>query len=184
MGIRAILASGVDKFFCMLRGRIREELGTPEKVPHNRPKRIGVHLREIPMHHDDQVDPLRHLVSVKANVLAKSPLDPIPGHGTPEASRNGQAEPSSRAGLTLDKETQASRGHFLAAPDHCPEFPRRANAIHPRYTLSHLPPQPPFCHTVSRLRPFARRRLKIRRPAFVRMRRRNPWVRFRFTRLG
>jgi hypothetical protein len=36
----------------------------------------------------------------------------------------------------------------------------------------------------SRLRPFARRRFSTRRPFFVAMRARKPWVRLRFTLLG
>jgi hypothetical protein len=38
--------------------------------------------------------------------------------------------------------------------------------------------------TDRRLRPFARRRFRTRRPFFVAMRARNPWVRLRLTLLG
>jgi hypothetical protein len=38
--------------------------------------------------------------------------------------------------------------------------------------------------TARRLRPLARRRLRTRRPLFVAMRARNPWVRFRCRLLG
>jgi hypothetical protein len=42
----------------------------------------------------------------------------------------------------------------------------------------------PGAYGTSFLRPFARRRLKTRRPPFVAMRARNPWVRLRRTLLG
>jgi hypothetical protein len=41
-----------------------------------------------------------------------------------------------------------------------------------------------IAYGVSLARPLARRRAKTRRPAFVAMRARNPWVRARFSVLG
>ncbi len=167
----------------MLRGRMLEEFGPPEELRHDCPEGIGIRPRGIPMHHDNQINPLRHMVSMKAHVLPQASLDPIPRHRAPETARNGQAETSSWAGLALDVDTQASPGHLFTAADDCLEFLRRPNAIRPRKALLHVRPPPPP-HTVRRFRPLARRRLSTRRPAAVRIRRRNPWVRFRFTRLG
>lgn len=42
----------------------------------------------------------------------------------------------------------------------------------------------PTAYALSRLRPFARRRLNTLRPFLVAMRARNPWVRLRFKLLG
>src|SRR5690606_4934385 len=47
-----------------------------------------------------------------------------------------------------------------------------------------VPPRQAGEETVSRFRPLARRRLRTRRPFFVRMRTRKPWVRRRRRRLG
>lgn len=166
----------------MLRRRMLKEFGPPEELLHNRPERIGTYARQVPMHNDDQVDPLSHLVSMAANIFAKASLDPISGHRAAETTSNGHTQASPWVSVALDVYAQASPGRLFPSLDDCLELFRCANAIRPRKTLSHLRPTP--CYTARRLRPLARRRFRMRRPAFVRIRRRNPWVRFRLTRLG
>jgi hypothetical protein len=51
MHFRAILVVGVDEFFCMLRGKVPDDPGPPEEVPHNRSKGLVVHFREVSMYH-------------------------------------------------------------------------------------------------------------------------------------
>lgn len=142
MGFRAILASGVGEFFCMLRGKTLEELGSPEEVPHNLPEGIGIHAREVPVHHDDQVDRARDLSPVEADIFSKPSLCPIPSHGITETTGDGQAKAASRAGAAADEQAQVPRGNLFAPPDHGPELTARANAIRLRKTLPHLWPPP------------------------------------------
>lgn len=135
------------------------------------------------MHHDDDVETLLHSIPVQAHVFTKAPLYPAARYGTTDSARNGEAQAQPRSGPMVDEKTQALRGNLPATSDRGLKLPRRAKAIRPRKALPHLR-HPSRHHTVRRFRPLARRRLNVRRPPFVRIRLRNPWVRFRLVRLG
>jgi hypothetical protein len=122
-----------------------------------------------------------------------------PPHLPPGGSRptRGEGIPSSAA----------SRGRSLPRTRVCPphatghsrdslerDRPRENAAIHSRRAWAAYSSRPrtgrgaqtyfELIVGTSRLRPFARRRFRTMRPAFVLMRERKPWVRFRRMRLG
>ncbi len=135
MIVRAILATSVDEFFFMLRGKTAEESGPLEEVPDNRLEGLGVQVREVSMNRDHQVEPLYHFASLESDVLSKPSLDTIPGHRTAEPPSHGQAQTPFRAAVAADIEGEVPRGNLLAGTHHCPKLPRSANAIRSRKTL-------------------------------------------------
>lgn len=166
-----------------------DDPGPPEEVLHNRQKGLVVHLRKVPMHHHDEIEPLWHPAHVEPEVLSQPSPHPIPGHRTADAAADRQAETNLRPRALANKQAEAFPGNLFAASNDFLELGRPPNTIRPRKAVPHLwlrRPHRPWSarYTARRFLPLARRRFNTRRPAFVRIRRRNPWVRFRFARLG
>ncbi len=134
-------------------------------------------VEQLALGNDDDVEPCRDLVATEN--LSNQSFSTIPLDRATELLRGGDAQPPVR-GLIGQDEQRA-----VAAVD--------ANALSVYELVFRTPtdpllgPQPRHAYsllTVSRLRPFARRRLRTSRPFFVLMRTRNPWVRLRCRVLG
>src|SRR5213078_4421012 len=113
--------------------------------------------------------------------LTQLPLEPVALHGSPRLSRHGQTD--ARAGNSLGTrepvQDEEPRGHGTALPVDGVEVPRAGKAmatLHVRACES--------AQAESRLRPFARRRFRIVRPARVDILARKPCLRFRLRTLG
>lgn len=153
--IRAISVVGVEDLLCMLRGGMPEEPGPPVQFPHNRLEGLGGHPREIPIHHDDQIDPFRHLASVEAKVLSKPPLYAIPGHRAAGTARDCQSQPPLKTTIAPDEDAEAAVRDLSAITYHFPELSGCANPIRLRKTgppaaptslhLRDREPLSPFC---------------------------------------
>lgn len=126
------------RFFRIVRGEITEEPGLSEQARNNFPEGLGVAAREISMHHHDQVDSIRHLGPVQANVLPKPPLDAISSNSAAEARSDRKPEPPPRAAPPLHEHTEASGRHLFAAADDFPKLLRGANTVRPREPKPHL----------------------------------------------
>jgi hypothetical protein len=122
----------------MVSGEVTEESGPSEQVRNNFPKRLGVAAREISMDYYDQVDSIRHLGPVQANVFSEPPLDTIPGDRATEARSDRKPQPPPRAATTVHEDAQASRGDFFAAADDFPKLLRGAKTVRPRKAMPHL----------------------------------------------
>jgi len=143
-------------------------------------------IEQLALGHDNHVAARRDLVSPEN--LSYQSLGAIPHDRAAQFSRRGDSEPPRALGLRQHEhraEPAADPGPALvdqleigAATDvlRGPEADRRALAADSGKSYSLL--------TVRRLRPFARRRFSTRRPFFVLIRTRNPWVRFRRRRFG
>jgi hypothetical protein len=146
MASRATFLNGVNRSFSMLTGRLPEEAGPIEEVPHDRPKGLSGYFGQIPMDHHDEIETLHHPASVEAEILPHSSLDAIPSHGAPQAACNGQAQTLSRSLPPAHKQAKAFRGDLLPAMDDSSELARGADPIHLRKGISHLPPRQIVSH--------------------------------------
>ena len=131
-----------------------EEPGPPVQFPHNRLEGLGGHSGEIPIHHDDQVDPFRHLASVEAKVLSKPPLYAIPGHGAAGTTRDRQSQPSLDSTMAPDEDAETAVRDPTAIPHHFLELSGRANPIRLRKTAPPTAAATTFLHLGDR-EPFS-----------------------------
>jgi len=90
------------------------------------------------MHHHDQVESVRHLGPVQANVLPQPPFDAIPSDGATEARSDGEPQPLSGAVTTVHEDADASARDLFAAADDFPKLFRGANTVRPRKPMPHL----------------------------------------------
>ena len=125
----------------------------------------------------------RHLGEARAPGLAEPALHTVAGDGGAGAFRNGDPEP--RLVLVVAREPvqnqEAGRNLAAVAVDGI-EVPRAGQSV----AALHSPPFPGAGQpqAESRLRPLARRRFRIIRPACVDIRARKPCLRFRLRTLG
>jgi len=121
-----------------MRGEVTKEPGPSEQVRNNLPEGLGVAAREISMHHHDQVESVRHLGPVQANILPQPPFDAIPSDGATEARSDGEPQPLPGAAATVHEDADASAGDLFAAADDFPKLFRGANTVRPRKPMPHL----------------------------------------------
>ena len=121
-----------------MRGEVTKEPGPSEQVRNNFPEGLDVAAREISMHHHDQVESVRHLAPVQANVLPQPPLDAIPSDRATEARSDGEPQPLSGAVTTVHEDADASARDLFAAADDFPKLFRGANTVRPRKPMPHL----------------------------------------------
>ncbi len=112
--------------------------------------------------------------------LTHDALDPVSLHRRAEATRNHDPEPEPPRGVG----TAIDQGEVVCLPasaraEQGSNLGRSVNAGLP-------PPRSGGgqAYTVRRFRPLALRRFKTRRPSWVAIRFKNPWVRLRFSLLG
>lgn len=131
-------------------------------------------------HHS--IGPSRQLQAFEREGLPEEPFYPVALYCSPD--------------LAGDREAQAWRIVRLTREDVEDEFTRSVGTSTPRYSVevsASRQPSPSRAgagpgalrhHTVSRLRPLARRCLSVSRPALVRIRLRKPWARARLRFFG
>jgi hypothetical protein len=115
-----------------------EEPGLPKETPNSFPEGLGVAAGEVSMHHHDQVDSVRHLCLIQANVLSQPSLDAISSDRTTEARSDREPEPPPGAASTVHEHAEAPGGHLFAAADDFPKLLRGANTVRPRKPKPHL----------------------------------------------
>src|SRR6185295_15187737 len=121
--------------------------------------------------------------------LTNPPFGAVSDDGPPHFAGRNDAEPIPAQVIGGRHQRKEASGNAAPAALHAIELisrpePCRATKLH-RHSAER-PPEPECqdVETVSRFRPFARRRLSTMRPFLVLMRTRNPWVRRRRRRLG
>jgi hypothetical protein len=126
-------------------------------------------VEQLALGHDDNVKPRCDLVTTEN--LSYQSFSSVPLNGSAELLRRRDAQTSYRAPIWKDEDGRVAPVYAgaafidflkLGAP---PDALMRAE---PRQVYSLL--------TVSRFRPFARRRFSTSRPFFVLIRTRNPWA--------
>jgi hypothetical protein len=152
-------------------------------------------LEELPLRHDDHVE--RFLRAMRPEHLAHAPLRQIPLHGAAKLPGGGDAEPADIALVGESEEREIPPVHLRTAVVHVLELRATSDAMARREALIHghlrrrarrlrntRASTESDYETARRFRPFARRRFNTRRPFFVLIRTRNPWVRRRLRRFG
>lgn len=130
------------------------------------------------LHDDDHVDARAGPLSAPPEALSHEPPRAVPRRRLPDPTTHRHAEPVGGTAICQNDEKKVRPVQPPTATEHALEL--------------HPPPQAPFrreaepAHDTlpgrqadSRFRPFCRRRLSTSRPLLVRMRTRNPCVRFR-----
>ncbi len=123
----------------------------------------------------------RQRVLVQAKGLSREALDAVACNGGTKGAR-GDAQTQTRITFMIghDRQTKIGVGEFFAALPNLAKFGRLMQSL---ARLERLPLET-RCQGQRRLRPLARRRASNRRPLFVAMRARKPWVRARCKLLG
>jgi hypothetical protein len=132
-------------------------------------------VEQFPLGDEDNVKPSGNLVATEN--LSNQSFSSIPLHCPAQFSRGGYSEPSGCEAVGQDEEGAVAAVNLIAPLVNALEISRPANPFmaretrHCRFDYSLL--------TVKRLRPFARRRFRTKRPFLVLIRTRNPCVRLR-----
>lgn len=131
-------------------------------------------IEELRAGQHDQIEPGPALFETEE--LPDQTLEPVPSHRVAQPPRRDDAQPARVPAVRQAQHRQVAS----AAPD--------ARSLHLQKFRPAADPVPagqcPDQVTASRLRPFARRFFRMRRPLLVLMRVRNPCVRFRRRRFG
>lgn len=137
-------------------------LGPPDDGPHGDENEVEGHAA---------VD------SVAAKTLAEKALRPVPSDCRSDFSAYRQPKPMATVMVLRGHQPEERPVETMSLFQHAPELGWSVEAL--AWPEPRSGPQ-----TASRFRPFWRRRLSTSRPPLVRMRTRNPWVRFLFRLLG
>src|SRR6187551_17492 len=130
-------------------------------------------LREARPRDEDIVPPRRDAVGELGPHRAELPLDAVSRHGRPDGARHGEAEPGRAVGIVLTSEPVERHGSRRDRPS----LP--VDRVEVAGTGQALPSLHGAVYADRRLRPLARRRLRIAWPPRVDMRARKPCLRLR-----
>jgi len=141
---------------------------------------LTVHLRlgslgQLALRHHHDVEGDAALESVAPEALAQEPLGPVASGSRPDLAAHGEPQPVVGAPVLRGHELKERPLESLPVAEDPPELPGRLQPL--------FGAEPP-AQAESRFRPFCRRRFSTSRPPLVRIRTRNPWVRFRFRLFG
>ena len=139
--------------------------------------RLAEWSREAGSRDQDEVATPGDLVEAGAPRLAELALDPVADDGAADAARDGEADPGRSLVVARERveDEEAGRDRAAVPVD-------RVEVARARKTMPalHVDPRAVRARQAERrLRPFARRRLRIARPARVAIRARKPCRRFR-----
>jgi hypothetical protein len=134
-------------------------------------------LQDLALHDDHEIEEDVAVGTVASEALAQEPLRAVARHRRSHLASHREPEPMTRAAVRGGHQLEQRAVQPPPAAEHPAEVRGRAQAV--LGTEARAPDQ-----AVSRFRPFWRRRFRTNRPPFVRMRTRNPWVRFRFLLFG
>lgn len=134
---RRIVDGNLRKPFPIIGGMAREEACPSKQLSQNPSEDLRIRLSNSPVGYQDEVEALRHLRAMEAEVLPDPPLDAAADHRPSDPPAHSEAEAPPLIGPLADKEAHPPQGELFSAPEDLAELPGAVNPISLGESVSH-----------------------------------------------